>query len=64
MSVKCHECAIIDDDVCSAKENITEYELILSVPPGDRLGVDSSRTTTNITIDDSRETECCEFSTL
>ncbi|CAI7996746.1 hypothetical protein GBAR_LOCUS1946, partial [Geodia barretti] len=58
MSAKCHECGIIDDDVCSAKENVTEYELILSVPPGDRLGVDSSRTTTNITIDDSRETEC------
>ena len=61
-SVKFHDCSIIQDNVCNMEENTISLELILTVPSTDTLGVSSSRSSTRITVDDSREPECCECS--
>ena len=61
-SVKCHDCSIVQDNVCNMEENTTSLELILTVASTDTLGVSSSRSSTTIIVDDSREPECCECS--
>ena len=61
-SVKCHYCSIIQDNVCNMEENTISLELILTLPSTDTLGVSPSRSSTRITVDDSREPECCECS--
>ena len=66
--MKCHICKIVQDDVCNIKENATVSELILSLPSANtssgRLIVYESRSKTNITVDDSREPECCKCAHL
>ncbi|CAI8006271.1 hypothetical protein GBAR_LOCUS4624, partial [Geodia barretti] len=57
-SVKCHDCSIVQDNVCNMEENTTSLELILTVASTDTLGVSSSRSSTTIIVDDSREPEC------
>ena len=61
-SVKCHDCSIVQDNVCNMEENTISLELILTVASTDTLGVSSSRSSTTIIVDDSREPECCECS--
>ena len=61
-SVKCHNCSIVQDNVCNMEENTISLELILTVASTDTLGVSSSRSSTRIIVDDSREPECCECS--
>ena len=56
-SVKCHDCIIAQDEVCNVNENAVSFELILSLPSS----VNSLRSQATITVDDSREPECCEW---
>ena len=61
--MKCHDCNIVQDNVCHVKENTKKFELILSLPSTLVISVSISRPRTTITVDDSREPECCECPT-
>ena len=56
----CGDCSIVQDVLCSIKENASSIEMILTVPSNDTLAVYASKSSANITVDDSREPECCE----
>ena len=60
-SVKCQNCNIVQDNVCHVKENTKNFELILSLPFTYIFNVNISQPRTTITVDDSREPECCVF---
>ena len=59
--MKCQNCNIVQDNVCHVKENTKHFELILSLPFTYIFSVNISRPRTTITVDDSREPECCEY---
>ena len=61
--MKCSDCTIAQDDVCSVVENTVSVELGLSLPASSgTLAVHQPRSRTRIIVDDSREPECRECS--
>ena len=63
--MKCSDCTIAQDDVCSVVENTVSVELGLSLPASSgtlAVGIHQPRSRTRIIVEDSREPECCECS--
>ena len=57
----CHDYTILTDNVCELMENTTQFEVRLSVTSTDRLDINSSLSRATVSIDDSREPECCKL---
>ena len=57
----CHNYTILTDNVCELMENTTQFEVRLSVTSTDRLDINSSLSRATVSIDDSREPECCKL---
>ena len=59
--VVCHQYTIKQDDECEVEEQPTHFVLLLGLTSTDRLRLDPSSSSLRITIDDSREPECCKM---
>ena len=56
----CHNYILEQDFNCELKENTTHFEIRL-VTSANQLDIKPSLSTTTVTIDDSRESECCKL---
>ena len=56
----CHNYILEQDFNCELKENTTHFEIRL-VTSANQLDIKPSLSITTVTIDDSRESECCEL---
>ena len=56
----CYNYNITDDEVCELGERATQFKVRLSITSTTGLGIDPELSVARVTIDDSKEPECCE----
>ena len=58
---RCYNYNITNDEVCELGERATRFKVRLSITSTTGLGIDPALSAARVTIDDSREPECCEY---